>query len=466
MRRRIAIVSAVVSAVSGVSVARAADLSVGAAAVDITPPKGWRMAGYFNERINTGTHDPLAARAIVFAQGDIRAALVFCDLIGIPLRVSSDARRLAGEKTGIPAANIAILATHTHTGPLFFGPLREHFHQTAIAREGRDPREPIDYSAALVDRIADVVARAQGAARPAEIDVGTAQQSPPLSFNRRYRMKDGSVRFNPGPQNPGIVGPAGPIDPDVGVLLFRDAARKRPFACLTVFALHLDTTGGTEYSADYPFYLQETLRASLGGEVLSLFGTGTCGDINHINVNRKDQLTAKQIGTALGETVLAMIPKLRPIQAGSLASARATVEAALHPYTPEQEAEAAKNIAQVGTGRVPFLKEAEACRIMDLKARQGPTVTLEVQAVRLSRDVAIVALPSEIFVELGLAIKAASPFRTTFVIELANDGIGYIPTKKAFTEGSYEVVNSRVRSGTGEKLVDAALTALRKLADQ
>jgi len=466
MRRRTRIAAAAILALSGIRLARAADVSVGVAAEDITPPKGWRMAGYFSERVSTGTHDPLAARAIVFAQGDDRAALVFCDLIGIPLRVSREARRRASETTGIPAANIAILATHTHTGPLFFGPLREHFHQTAIAKEGRDPHEPIDYSAALVEKIADVVARAQAVARPAEIDVGTAVPSPPLSFNRRYRMKDGSVRFNPGQQNPDIVGPAGPIDPAVGVLLFRDRHQRRPVAVLTVFAMHPDTTGGTEYSADYPFYLQETLRAALGGDVVSVFGTGTCGDINHIDVNRRDRPTARAIGNALGETVLAAIPKLRPVADARLRATGATVEAALHRYTAEQEAEAAKNLAQVGTGKVPFLKEVEACRIMDLKARKGSTLALEVQAFRLSRDVAVVTLPSEIFVELGLAIQKASPFKTTFVIELANDGIGYIPTKKAFTEGSYEVINSRVQSGTGEKLVDAAVRLLQELSSQ
>jgi hypothetical protein len=74
-----------------------------------------------------------------------------------------------------------------------------------------------------------------------------------------------------------------------------------------------------------------------------------------------------------------------------------------------------------------------------------------------------VTLPAEIFVELGLAIKAASPFETTLVIELANDSLGYIPTKKAFAEGSYEIVNSRVEAGSGERLVEAAISLLKEL---
>src|SRR5205814_1889634 len=89
---------------------------------------------------------------------------------------------------------------------------------------------------------------------------------------------DGSVRFNPGRQNPDVVRVAGPIDPNVAVLLLADAASGKPFASLTNFAMHLDTIGGTEYSADYPFYVERKLREKLGGEFVSIFGTGTCGE--------------------------------------------------------------------------------------------------------------------------------------------------------------------------------------------
>jgi hypothetical protein len=94
---------------------------------------------------------------------------------------------------------------------------------------------------------------------------------------------------------------------------------------------------------------------------------------------------------------------------------------------------------------------------------QAETLPLEVQAFRLSNDVAIVTLPAEVFVELGLAVKAASPFKTTLVIELTNDSLGYIPTKKAFAEGSYETVNSRVQPGAGEALVETAVGLLNEL---
>src|SRR2546430_5025239 len=99
-------------------------LHAGVAVVDITPPPGYRMAGYYNERRNTGTHDPLLAKAVVFQQGDVKAAIVECDLVSMPTEVSSRARAMAESHTGIPARHIAVAATHSHTGPLFTGSLR------------------------------------------------------------------------------------------------------------------------------------------------------------------------------------------------------------------------------------------------------------------------------------------------------------------------------------------------------
>jgi hypothetical protein len=114
---------------------------------------------------------------------------------------------------------------------------------------------------------------------------------------------------------------------------------------------------------------------------------------------------------------------------------------------------------------VSFLEQVETAKIVDLALRKSDSIPLEVQAFRLSRDVAIVTLPAEVFVELGLAIKRASPFKTTLVIELANDDPAYIPTQKAFAEGSYETVNSRVVPGSGEKMVEAAVKLLKELAE-
>jgi hypothetical protein len=231
--------------------------------------------------------------------------------------------------------------------------------------------------------------------------------------------------------------------------------------------LHLDTLGGTLYSADFPRHVQDELRKSCGERFVSLFAAGTCGDINHVDVTKKaseGRRKTDEIGTMLGQTVSRRLPELKAVQSPSLAARHAVLEAKLQTYSPDEIARAKAAMELVADDSVPFLDRVEAFKITDLALRGGRTMALEVHAFRLSPDVAIVTLPGEVFVELGLAIKRASPFETTLVVELANAAPGYIPTSKAFAEGSYETVNSRVVPGSGEDLVKVAAQLLNELA--
>jgi hypothetical protein len=232
--------------------------------------------------------------------------------------------------------------------------------------------------------------------------------------------------------------------------------------------MHLDTTGGTRYSADYVNSLDAQLKESFGPDFRLLFGAGCCGNINHRDVTQKEQRDADTLGRMLGETVTAVIEK-GELASGSepaIAVRSVKVAAPLQSFSAEQIAEAKDDMKRVGSRDLPFLQAVEAVTIMDierLKKNGEDPAQLEVQAFRLNRDTAIVTLPNEIFVEIGLAIKARSPFKTTLIIELANDDLAYTPTKQAFAEGSYEITNSRVVPGTGEKLVEAAVRLLKEL---
>jgi len=442
---------------------RPAQLTAGLAVADITPPIGYRMSGYFSERLSTGTSNPLCAKAVVLRQGEASAAMVFCDIIGLSLDVSSRARRWAAKRTGIPASNILIAATHSHTGPLYFGALRKYFHDKAVAEHGSDPCEKVNYAGQLVEKLAGVIVEADMAAKPVRLSSGSAEQQG-LSFNRRFHMKNGTVRFNPGVLNPDIVRAAGPIDPEVGMVFLHEAdGDNDAVAALVNFTLHLDTVGGTKYAADYPYYIEQSLREKYGDKFVLLFGTGTCGDINHIDVTKKDRLKTDYIGGTLAKTVKAKTASLRTIAEPSLSVRSGIVEAPLQQFGPEKVAWARENIKKVGTRELSFLKQVEAYKILATEMRGSRTIPLEVQVFRLSRDVAVVGLPGEVFVDLGLAIKRASPFSTTLVVELCQDAPGYIPTKKAFAEGSYETVNSRIAPGGGEMMAEAAIRLLKEL---
>jgi hypothetical protein len=229
-----------------------------------------------------------------------------------------------------------------------------------------------------------------------------------------------------------------------------------------VFALHLDTVGGgTEYSADYPAHLAHELRREFGDDFVSVFALGTCGDINHIDVTGRTRTHARLIGQQLAVSVLSARPR-QPLDNPSLSTASARLALPLREVSDAQIADARANVPKIGTKALPFLAQVETVATLDL-SRRGRALDADVQVVALHRDLAIVLVPGEVFVELGLAIKKASPYKHTLVIELSNDNPAYIPTEKAFKEGSYETVNSRIAPGGGERLVAEAVRLLQSL---
>src|SRR4026209_2244264 len=141
-------IASLVAIVMWSAAAQETPFQVGLAEIDITPPVGYRMDGDFYERLNTGQRDSLMAKAMVFQQGATRAAVVVCDLLGMPQSMSSEVRALAAKRTGIPAANIAITATHTHTGPLFAGERARVFSEQSAAKFGTDPLAAGEYPGA------------------------------------------------------------------------------------------------------------------------------------------------------------------------------------------------------------------------------------------------------------------------------------------------------------------------------
>lgn len=446
----------------------AAELRVGVAEVEITPPLGYRMGGYFRDRFADGVRDPLFVKAMVLEQGGTKAALVLADLPGMPASVSGPARDRARASTGIPRDHIVISATHTHTGPYL-----PYGINLAV---DQDPRALGEYVPTLIGKMAEVIEKANAALRPARLQAGRATQEPPLAFQRRHHFKDGKVRTIgpvtrdlPGHEPESILRPAGPIDPGVDILLVRDPAG-RPRACLTVFALHLNTVGNTkvgetQWSADFPRFLGRELRREFGPGFLSLFGSGTCGDINYVDVSRPATRTTEEIGSLLARTVLSEIPRLREVEGPALSVRRAVFQAPFHRFSPEQVARARRDLERPDD--LPFLSRVHATTILAVERMPDKSWPVEVQAFRLGREVAVVTLPAEIFVEHGLAIKRASPFKTTVVIELANDSTPlYVPTRKAFEESGYEVLNSRLAPGTGERMVEEALRLLGSLASE
>jgi neutral ceramidase len=399
----------------------------------------------------------------VLDDGQTRAAIVVCDLISMPKWIVLEARQIIEAQTGIPGTSVIIAATHTHTAPVLFRELSRDETDGGAAPESKE------YSRSLPKLIAQAVATANEKRQAVRISVAKEHEDR-LAKNRRFWMRDGSVGWNPGKLNPQIVRPAGPIDPEVGVF-YAETATAKPAPLLTFvnYAMHPDTTGGTRISADYPGALARALALYKGPDMLTLFGNGTCGNINHTDVHwagaQSSPQEAIRLGGILAGTVFKAYSRLQRLtNAGPLRVRSEIVKLPLPPFTPQQLEQARVDVRTAkDNSRDGFMKLVRAHRVLDTAAREGKPQEVEMQVIALGRDAAWVAWPGEIFVELGLSVKAGSPFAHTYNVELANGAIGYIPNKPAYPEGNYEVESARVAEGSGEMLVTSALRMLAEL---
>jgi hypothetical protein len=441
---------------------RADELRVGAAAEVITPPTGAPLAGYYEHREAAGVHDDLYAKALVIERDGVKVAMVVCDLLTLPRNIVDDARRLIAEVPGIPADRVMISAAHTHTGPIVRGPSGED------PLKGDNSDTTLAYARLLPQRIAQAVRNADAKLAPATASAAVGREQH-LSFNRRYFMKDGTVGWNPMKRSPKVDRPAGPIDPDVPVVYFAAVDDKRPLAMHVSFAMHLDTVAGEQISADYPGSLASLIAKVKGPDMVTVFATGACGDINHLDnqslEKQRGNDEAARIGIILAAEVLRTYRNLQPLADGPLRAKSVPLSLPLVELVPGDFEKARDFVLNQGKAKKTFLGPVWAYKVLDVAARQGKPLDVEVQVFSLGKDLAWVSVPGEFFVELGLDIKKRSPFKQTVIVELANGSIGYIPTKRAYAEGNYEPTTARCAPGSGEAVVDAAVNLLKELHD-
>lgn len=442
-----------------ISPARAGEFRAGATMMDITPKSGVPMAGYYKFRAVTGVLDPIYAKTIVVEQDGARAAFIVVDLSGTTKPLVNAARKLIREQCGIPEDRIMISATHTHTGPqLPRGSLLDDITQANSA-------PGLEYVDTLPGLIARSVTEAMAKLAPSRVSaaVGRAEG---ISFNRRVIGRDGKCIWQPQKIDPTVERPAGPVDPEVGLMVFEPAAPgTSPVAAFVNFAMHPTSIGGgTRVSADYPGVLTKLLSERKGPNLIAVFANGCCGNINHTDyLSGKPRRNTQQLGAALADAAIDAWPSLQLLVTHPPRVRSKMVTLQRRKFS-EADIAKAKNVAgRMMTESLGTVPMAEAVCILESAQKADVPLQAEVQVASFSDDLAIVALPGEIFVELGLTIKAASPFKRTFIAELANGSIGYIPNREAYPQGNYEVVSARGEAGTGERLVEETLQMLKEL---
>lgn len=439
----------------------AGELRAGAAWVNITPKTGAPMGGYYKFRAVEGVRDPLYAKTIVLEKDGTLAALVVLDHVRTARPMMEAAKKLIQEQCGIAPDHVMISATHTHTGP----DLPRGTMMDDITKATSPPG--MEYANSLAGLIVKSINEAKSklaAARPA-VAMGLAEG---ISFNRRV-LRDGSSQaiWQPAKIDPAKEHPAGPVDPQVGLLVFNSTTPQAPpLAAYVNFAMHPTSVGGgVRVSADYPGVFTKVLNERHGGNMPVVFANGCCGNINSGDYISGKRRSTEELGTALADAATAAWSNLVEVPTRELRARSVTLNLPRRQFTEADIAKAKDIASRMMTENLGTVPMAEAVCILETQDKKEKNVPLlvDVQVISFSDDVAVLALPGEIFVEYGLAIKKASPFKHTFIAELANGSIGYVPTREAFPQGNYEVVSARGDIGTGETLVETALKLLNEV---
>lgn len=457
---------AVSSAVRAAEGEAPAGFRAGAATSNITPPLGISINGGMSDRRATHIHDELHARCLVLDDGKTKLAFAVVDSCMIPREVIDEAKAIVEQRTQIPPSHVLISATHTHEAPT----------AAAVFQSEPDPA----YLKFLAVRIADGIQRAANNLAPAKVGWGVGE-APDQVFNRRWRMKEGTVltdpfgrtdkvKTNPG-FGPDLVEPAGPIDPQVWVLSVI-SPEGRPIAVLANYSLHyVGGEGPGHVSADYFGRFADRMAELLKADrqdppFVAMMSNGTSGDINNVNFRKPYEpkppyAQMRHVANAVAEVAARAIEKIEHRDDITLDAKVASLTLGVR-KPPAEDIEQAKRYLAAHDTPVQVTLEGIYAKETLALADYPDQVDLIVQAMRIG-DLAITAIPCETFVEIGLELKEKSPIKSTFTISLANGYNGYLPTPEHHELGGYETwraKSSYLEAGASPKVVSKLVELL------
>ncbi|MBR5236526.1 MAG: hypothetical protein IKW06_04055 [Clostridia bacterium] len=444
------------------------NLKAGFSRANINPPMGIPIRGYFKPRFAEAILDDLEVNALALQLGDVTTLLITVDHCGLEQKITDAFRNAASEASGVPADNVFISATHTHTAP-----------EVLLETENELIKE---YTTFVQRRIADVSKFAVSDLKDAKMGFGKGK-APNVAFVRRYRMKDGSVATNPGVNNPNIVHPIGDIDDSVNVLRFdREGADTIVFVN---FGNHPDVVGGSKISADWPGLLRKDVEIILDG-TKCIFFNGAQGDINHVNVHPKagdfnnmfndfDDVSrgyahAEYVARVVLGGVLQAFDKVHYIDVDKLISKQEIINVPSHKPDPKDmpEAHRINDLHNAGKdNELPY----EGMMLTTVVAEAGRMVRLENAPdafdMRLSAvvigPIAIIGIPGEPFAGIGRGLKETEGYEMILPCCLTNGSQGYFPMQDSYDEGGYEARSSNFKAGVAEFIISEGQKLLTSL---
>ena len=438
-------------------------LNVGFSKVNINPPLGISIAGYYVPRFAKGFLDDTNISGIAFECDGKKIIVLSVDLCLLKTPHAKFCAEKIEEATGVSKDNIFITATHSHTAA-----------DVGSTLDGGENEVINEYTRFVTNRIVDAAVMALADLKPAKMGFATGWAPERVAYIRRYRMKDGSTFTCPPINDPNIVGPIGELDQRVHVLRFtREGAED---VVIVNYGVHADTVNGELISADWPHWMYKTLDKALDG-VKCIFIAGAQGDVGSTNVHpsggdmndteisfdneMKSPGMARFVGRALAGTVLQVYDKVEYVDVESIDMVQKTVVVPANVPAPEDLplAHKYKDLHEAGKDDgIPFKAMqlttvvAEAIRMCELE--NGPyEFNLGMCGIRLG-NVALVGIPGEPFTEVGVKIKDTEGFDMIMPCGLTNGYEGYFPVKAAFDEGGYEARTSRYKTGVAEAVVE------------
>lgn len=382
--------------------------------VEITPPLGGFITGYYSRRFAKDVYERLYAKAVVIENNGEIIALLSFDACKLPEEAHDIITKRVYEYTGISPDRICVNINHTHCGiPISDNPEINAF--------GDDAYKDVFYRLA-----ADAVILASKRLEDVEIKFGIDEVHG-IAFNRNYVKEDGTLVTNHVPGSEPLAG----VDPSLSVISFERDGKK--IGAIINYACHQDCTGGLHgYTGDYSSVLSEELKEAYGKDFVSLFAIGACGDINHLEPGKEMPLNwHREMGKIIAEKAVCVIDSSKAIDGNvSVIKEKVTL-----PRRKQDIKTMSEQMINLYTNKKPgYLFMARNLGYY-MAVNDKEYTEVYVQAFKIG-NLCIYAMPGEIYVNIGLNIKKNSPFEHNVVIECCNSYLGYIPTENCFNEKS------------------------------
>ena len=434
-------------------------MTIGFSRVDITPPMGTLIRGHPVSLPVQGIESNLYATAMYFDDGKTKVALVSCDVVTVPNEMVRRIVNAAADATGIPADNILVSATHTHSGPSIGG-----------LSIGGSYTAGETYLKSFKNNVVKSIIQAKSNGTSGKLYIAEGQLEG-YAFNRRYIMSDGSIETHPLKMDPHIVRPEGPHSKDVFVWYLSNL-EGNPLGVAVNYACHATVMerDNVLISADFPGKTVEYINKHLSSGITSLYLQGTCGNICQVNpldpIRREVGIEwINTMGMALGQRTIDIVEKGLTVGTGDIRVISRTIEIPLRKPEPDLVAWAHESmdgpfeeptlsdygselydkiedpyISLVHMFKTPYWANSYKKTILSVEKTQATENTRLLTLKVVAQDNwTCVFLPGEFFIEWGTKIRKGSPFEHTAVVGYTNGSNGYIPTKKAFERsGGYE----------------------------